>query len=59
VRLVGGPAPEQVRDRLAVAERLRAEGRIVQVAGPPSSRPDLADGLVAGRTDLVCLEPLR
>jgi anthraniloyl-CoA monooxygenase len=57
VRLVGGPAPEQVRDRLAVAERLRAEGRIVQVAGPPSSRPDLADGLVAGRTDLVCLEP--
>jgi anthraniloyl-CoA monooxygenase len=57
VRLVGGPAPEQVRDRLAVAERLRAEGRIVQVAGPPASRPDLADGLLAGRTDLVCLEP--
>ena len=57
VRLTGGPAPDQVRDRLAVAERLRAEGRIVQVAGPPSSLPDLADGLVAGRTDLVCLEP--
>ncbi len=56
VRLIGGPAPEQVRDRLAVAERLRAAGRIVQVAGPGSSLADLADGLVAGRTDLVCLE---
>jgi anthraniloyl-CoA monooxygenase len=57
VRLVGGPDPEQVRDRLAVAERLRAAGRLVQVAGPGSSLNDLADGLVAGRADLVCLDP--
>jgi anthraniloyl-CoA monooxygenase len=57
VRLVGGPGPEQVRDRLAVAERLRAEGRIVQVAGPRSLLGELADGLVAGRADLVCVDP--
>jgi anthraniloyl-CoA monooxygenase len=57
VRLVGGPAPEHVRDRLAVAERLRAQGRIVQVAGPGSSLAELVDGLVAGRADLVCLDP--
>jgi anthraniloyl-CoA monooxygenase len=56
VRLVGGPAPEQVRDRLAVGERLRAAGRIVQVAGPGSLLGELADGLVAGRADLVCLD---
>ena len=57
VRLVGGPDPEQVRDRLAMGERLRAEGRIVQVAGPRSALAELADGLVAGRADLVCLAP--
>jgi anthraniloyl-CoA monooxygenase len=57
VRLVGGSAPEQLRDRLAVAERLRAAGRVVQVAGPRPSLGELADGLVAGRADLVCLDP--
>ena len=57
VRLVGGPDPEQLRNRLAVAERLRAAGRVVQVAGPRSSLGELADGLVAGRADLVCLDP--
>ena len=57
VRLVGGSAPEHLRDRLAVAERLRAAGRVVQVAGPKSLLGELADGLVAGRADLVCLDP--
>jgi anthraniloyl-CoA monooxygenase len=56
VRLTGGADPEQIRDRLAVGERLRREaGVLVQVSGPRSSLGELADGLVAGRADIICL----
>lgn len=57
IRLAGPPTASDLRDRLAMGERLRSEtGLVVQVAGPRDSLGELADGLVAGRTDLVCLE---
>lgn len=57
VRLTGPPSASDMRDRLAMGERLRSEaGLIVQVAGQSDCLAELADGLVAGRTDLVCLE---
>lgn len=57
VRLTGAPAADDVRDRLAMGERLRLEGGVcVQVAGPRDLLGELADGLVAGRADLVCIE---
>jgi anthraniloyl-CoA monooxygenase len=45
-----------VLDRLAVGERLRAQlGALVAVAVDRAHLQDAADGLVAGRTDLVAL----
>lgn len=57
VRLTGPSSADDLRDRLATGERLRGElGVTVQVGGPRHLLGELADGLLAGRTDLVCLE---
>ena len=50
-----GPADRAaVLDRLDFAERLRLElGATVVVQAPARYLPDLAAGLVAGRTDLI------
>ncbi|MDD7965147.1 FAD-dependent monooxygenase [Actinomycetospora lemnae] len=53
--LTGPAARGAVLTRLDVGERLREEtGALVVVEGPPDTLGDLAAGLVAGRTDLVC-----
>ncbi|MFJ8815111.1 FAD-dependent monooxygenase [Amycolatopsis thermoflava] len=50
-----GPADRlAVLTRLDLAERVRTEaGGLVVVDGPPSSRGDLAAGLISGRCDLI------
>jgi anthraniloyl-CoA monooxygenase len=52
--LVTGPADrDDLLNRLELAERLRGRGLPVIVRGPSECLPDLAAGLVAGRTDLI------
>lgn len=56
VTLTGGSGHSEVLDRLAVGERLRRDaGVVVQISAPRLMLGEVADGLVAGRTDLVCL----
>ena len=56
VLLGGPPSRSDVLDRLALAERVRREtSAVVAVSGPMEHLPDLVDGLVAGRTDLVSI----
>lgn len=58
IRLTGGPRPADLRDRLAFGERLRAElSALVEVVAAASQLDEVADGLVAGRTDLVRISP--
>jgi anthraniloyl-CoA monooxygenase len=52
VELVGGSSRAALLDRLALAERIRAEsGLQVHVAAPTDGFSDIADALVAGRLD--------
>jgi hypothetical protein len=54
--LSGDPSRSSLLDRLAVGERLRKElGAVVSVAAAPGELSDAADGLVAGRTDLIAV----
>jgi len=56
ILLTGTDDRSAVLDRLAVGERLRAQlGALVAVAVDRAHLQDAADGLVAGRTDLVVL----
>ncbi|MCW3013040.1 MAG: putative tryptophan hydroxylase vioD [Solirubrobacterales bacterium] len=58
VSLGGGRTRENLLDRLAVGERLRKEvGVPVAVVSEPDQLDDVADGLVAGRADLVIVNP--
>lgn len=58
-RFTGPEDRESVLTRLDLAERVRLEvGGLVVVAGPASSRDDLAAGLVSGRTDLVQIDTM-
>lgn len=58
VVLSGAADRYAVLDRLALAERVRNElGAIVIVAVGADHLPDAADGLVAGRTDLITVSP--
>jgi hypothetical protein len=54
VTLTGPVSREAVLDRLALAERVRAElGAVVAVSCDRAQLPDVVDGLVAGRVDLA------
>jgi anthraniloyl-CoA monooxygenase len=56
VRLEGPPDRPAVLDRLALAERIRLDaGLVTVVAGPAEMLDDLADGVIAERTDLVAV----
>jgi anthraniloyl-CoA monooxygenase len=58
VVLTGAADRYATLDRLALAERVRNElGAIVIVAVSAEHLPDAADGLVAGRTDLITVSP--
>jgi anthraniloyl-CoA monooxygenase len=53
--LTGADQREAVLDRLAFGERLRTDtGVPVVVSAPAELAGDLVDGILAGRTDLVC-----
>jgi anthraniloyl-CoA monooxygenase len=56
VRLEGPSDRPAVLDRLALAERIRLHaGLVTVVAGPAETLDDLADGVIAERTDLVAV----
>jgi anthraniloyl-CoA monooxygenase len=58
VKLGGDRSRESLLDRLAVGERVRKEvGVPVAVVSEPDQLGDVADGLVAGRADLVIVNP--
>lgn len=53
VRLAGPPSRADLLNRLELGDRLRGRGLPLIIRGPREFLPDLAAGLVAGRTDLV------
>jgi anthraniloyl-CoA monooxygenase len=54
IALHGGDTRSDVMDRLAVAERIRGEtGSVVAVRARRDHQDIVADGIVAGRTDLI------
>jgi anthraniloyl-CoA monooxygenase len=58
VQLDGDRTRASLLDRLAVGERLRKEVHVpVAVVSEADQLADVADGLVAGRTDLVIVNP--
>lgn len=58
VKLAGARSREGLLDRLAVGERLRKEVDVpVAVVSEPDQLDDVADGIVAGRADLVIVNP--
>lgn len=58
VALTGGDNRGAVMDRLAVAERIRREtSGVIAVRATPEHHNLVADGIVAGRTDLLQLAP--
>jgi anthraniloyl-CoA monooxygenase len=57
ITLSGGDARSDVMDRLAVAERIRCEtGTAVAIRAQPDHLDIVADGIVAGRADLIQLD---
>ncbi|MGW5644661.1 hypothetical protein ACWEV3_12275 [Saccharopolyspora sp. NPDC003752] len=57
-RLTGDGDRGDLLTRLDIGERLRTEtGGLVVTDAPARFRDDIAAGVAAGRTDLVCLEP--
>jgi anthraniloyl-CoA monooxygenase len=58
--LEGEPSRLALLDRLAVGERVRAElGAVVSVTSTADNLKDVADGLLADRTDLVTISDQR